>query len=223
MATDGPGQPESSTGLLSDVERYYSAKVRRHGPTALGVDWNSPLSQRLRFVQLLKVVEWGCGPIALHDLGCGYGALLEHLQDRHRDADLHYVGTDLSGPMIEHAQRLWRSQRHVRFELAPTCMPAVDYTVASGIFNISLGHGVDSWEQHVAATLGQMHAASARGFAVNFMSPRTLAERPATAGQVYAVEPKRWSGFIADRFGCEVQCIEGYGLSEFTLLAWRTS
>ena len=71
MVTGVPEQDEPSAAILQDVERYYNAKVRRHGATALGVDWNSPMSQRLRFVQLLKVVDWGATPLTLHDLGCG--------------------------------------------------------------------------------------------------------------------------------------------------------
>ena len=41
-------------------------------------------------------------------------------------------------------------------------MPAADYTVASGIFNVCLGHDAADWEAHVAATLAQISAASQR-------------------------------------------------------------
>lgn len=208
--------------ILGDVERYYSATVRRHGPTALGVDWNSPMSQRLRFVQLLKVVDWSAGPLRLHDLGCGYGALVEHLQDRHGDALLHYTGTDLSPAMLAHGRRLWARHPHARFELAGTPMPSADYTVASGIFNVCLGHGAAEWEAHVEATLAQMHAASERGFAVNFMTPGIWIERPSTVGQLYAAEPQRWIGHCEQVLHCEVQCVQRYGLNEFTLLATKS-
>lgn len=209
--------------ILRDVERYYSAKVRRHGPSALGVDWNSPMSQRLRFVQLLKVVDWSAAPLALHDLGCGYGALLDHLRDRHPGASLRYLGSDLSRPMIEHARSLWSSHRHARFEIASPAMPQADYTIASGIFNVCLGHPEAQWKHHVAATLAQMRAASRLGFAVNFMTPRTLVERPAAVGQLYAVAPEYWMAYCSERLRCEVQCVQNYGLNEFTLLATNAS
>ena len=215
---DGP-----CTAILQDVERYYSAKVRRHGATALGVDWNSPMSQRLRFVQLLKVVDWRATPLSLHDLGCGYGALLDHLGDRHPDASLRYLGSDLSQPMIEHARRLWAGCSDARFELATMPLPPADYTVASGIFNVCLGHARTAWDRHVATTLTHMHAGSHRGFAVNFMTPRALIERPSAASQLYAVEPGHWMAYCADHLRCEVQCVQNYGLNEFTLLATRAS
>ena len=223
MTSDEPGESASSEDMLADVERYYSDKVRRHGPTALGVDWNSSMSQRLRFVQLLKVVDWSGQPIRLHDLGCGYGALLEHLDDRHAQAQLGYVGTDISLPMIEHAKQLWAGHAHARFELAASQLPEVDYTVASGIFNICLDHPRSDWEAYVARTLDRIHASSLRGFAVNFMHPRTLIERPAIAGQVYTADPEQWLGYCIDHLHCDVQCLKNYGLNEFTLLATRGS
>lgn len=222
MTGAGPGATGPSTTMLQDVERYYSATVKRHGATALGVDWNSPMSQRLRFVQLLKVVDWSAQPLNLHDLGCGYGALVEHLQDRHPDAQLAYIGTDLSPAMITHARRLWAGHRQARFELAAETFPDADYTVASGIFNVCLGHATSAWEDHVGATLAKMHATSHRGFAVNFMTPRTWAERPATVGRLYAAEPRQWVEHCTRMLDCEVACLQGYGLNEFTLLATKS-
>ena len=40
-------------GILRDVARYYGEKIRLHGPTARGADWNSLESQGMRFAQLL--------------------------------------------------------------------------------------------------------------------------------------------------------------------------
>ena len=125
--------------------------------------------------------------------------------------------------MIEHARRLWASRRDARFELAALPLPPADYTVASGIFNVCLGHPEATWRRYVAETLAQMHAASRRGFAVNFMTPRTLIERPATAGQLYTALPEQWVAHCAEQLRCEVQCLQSYGLNEFTLLATRVS
>ena len=221
MGTGALTEHEPSAEILRDVERYYSAKVRRHGATALGVDWSSPMSQRLRFVQLLQVVDWSAAPLLLHDLGCGYGALLDHLRDRHAGVALQYLGSDLSQPMIEHARRLWAASRDARFELATVPLPRADYTVASGIFNVCLGHSKAAWENYVATTLAQMRGASHRGFAVNFMTPQLLIERPAAAGQLYAIEPEYWMAFCAEQLCCDVKCVQNYGMNEFTLLATR--
>lgn len=205
--------------ILQDVEKYYRERLRRHGATALGVDWSSPMSQRLRFVQLLKVVDWKRTPLSLHDLGCGYGALLEHLQDRHQDAKVHYLGTDLSEAMIERARRRWVGKRvHASFERTPASLPMADYTIASGIFNVCLGHPELLWEDHVRSTLRQMRDVSRLGFSVNFMSSTMKRLRPDAVGQLYTTEPSAWATYCTEQLGCQVQLVQDYGLSEFTLL-----
>jgi len=88
--------------VLSDVEAYYSARVAKHGATPLGVDWSCWATQNLRFVQLLKLCDFSA-PFALNDIGCGYGALAAHLAMRHADAEIDYLGVDLSQAMIRRA------------------------------------------------------------------------------------------------------------------------
>lgn len=204
--------------VLESIEHYYTAKVRKYGATPEGVDWISVMSQRLRFVQLLKVIDWNAA-FSLHDVGCGYGALLEHLADRHADADFHYIGSDVSGEMIRRARRQWRHLRNAEFMVTPASTPVVDYCIASGIFNVKLDNARAAWERHVALTLDAMHGESRRGIAVNFMTPRALSDRPAAAGGLYAAEPERWADHCRSELGCEVQIVENYGLQEFTLLA----
>ena len=211
--------PSASCTILQDVETYYTARAQRYGATALGVDWNSPMTQRLRFVQLLKVVDWAAPALSLHDLGCGYGALLEHIADRHADVDIQYVGTDISDTMIRLARRRWKKASHARFALAGTSPPEADYTVASGIFNVCLGHPQLEWERYVTDTLDAIRTASRRGFAVNFMRPEVLVARPDARGQLYAVDATRWVEHCRDVLRCEVQVVTNYGLPEFTILA----
>src|SRR5688572_8851713 len=87
--------------LLTGVERYYRQRVKIHGPTARGVDWNSAESQALRFEQLLRVCE-NAEPFSINDYGCGYGALVEYMS--HRGYRSRYHGFDISEPMIAHGK-----------------------------------------------------------------------------------------------------------------------
>lgn len=206
--------------ILQDVEKYYSERFRRHGATALGVDWHSPMSQRLRFVQLLKLIDWSHPSLSLHDLGCGYGALLDHLEDRHPGAAVSYLGTDLSRTMINAARQRWAGRdATASFECSSQALPQADYTVASGIFNVCVGHPLDAWEQYVSSTLREMRDASKMGFAVNFISPEVGLLRPETRDQLYTASSLAWSDYCTKDLHCNVQILCGYGLNEFTLLA----
>ena len=70
---------DSQSNILRSVNDYYSAKIREYGQCPHGVDWNGEESQRLRFKQLLKIVEKKSN-FSIIDVGCGYGALVDYLQ-----------------------------------------------------------------------------------------------------------------------------------------------
>jgi SAM-dependent methyltransferase len=202
--------------LHADTNWYYSAKVDKHGPTPRGVDWTCLATQELRFMQLLKMCDFG-RPFSLNDIGCGYGALLAYVIKCHPAADMDYLGIDLSVRMIGHARRLWRDRRRVRFVLGSRSSRIADYSIASGIFNVRLGHSRLMWERLVVDTLTAMRATSSYGFAVNFMAP--LPPDGSTERNLYRTHPRAWIDFCQSRLGCSVETVSAYGLREFTLLA----
>ena len=63
--------------LYKDIDNYYSEKLKIHGTTPKGVDWNNEESQFIRFEQLSKIIN-SDGSV-LNDIGCGYGKYLEYL------------------------------------------------------------------------------------------------------------------------------------------------
>jgi SAM-dependent methyltransferase len=205
--------------VYEGIDRYYTAKVRRFGPTPLGVDWSCVPTQELRFVQLLKLCDFGA-PFSLNDLGCGYGALLAYLAHRHPDAGIDYLGIDLSRAMITRAARLWRNSP-ASFHHGHESPREADYGVASGIFNVQLDRPLLVWERFVETTLTDLHATSRRGFAVNFVAEPAIG-RTRRVG-LYCVSPSRWITHCERAFGAQITLIEGYGMSEFTLLVRRRS
>lgn len=84
--------------LLSSVADYYSDKLKTHGRTAGGVDWNGEDSQVLRFDQLCRIVD-DFSSFSLNDIGCGYGDLYGYLEAK--AGGLHYTGVDISADMLE--------------------------------------------------------------------------------------------------------------------------
>lgn len=210
MLTTATGHPEAT------IARYYSGKLARHGATPRGVDWTCAASQALRFDRLLEVIELPA--FSLNDVGCGYGALLGHLDARRGDTNVDYLGVDLSRAMVESAADLWRHRSGATFAEAPCSLRVADYSVASGIFNVNLDQPLDRWEAFVEKTLVQMADASRVGLAVNFM--RSRRGSPAYPSPLYRTSPRRWRDLL-ETLGWRTRSSEGYGLGEFTLLATR--
>ena len=214
-ATPGSSVPND---IYSDVEAYYSARVAKYGATPLGVDWSCQATQNLRFVQLLKLCDFSA-PFALNDIGCGYGALAAFLAERYPDSKVDYLGVDLSPAMVRRARRRFSGPGR-RFSLAKSSPRVADYSVASGIMNISCGHTRANWESYVATTLRQMRRTSRAGFAVNFMTEAArpdISEDP-LATELYRTAARPWIRFCKRDLGCAVETIDGYGMKEFTLL-----
>ena len=193
-------------------------RVTRYGPTPLGVDWTCKATQELRFVQLLKLCDFST-PFSLNDVGCGYGALLTYLARRHAEADIEYMGVDLSPAMIQCAKRLHSRRRHAAFVVAAASPHPANYSVASGIFNVKLHQSVHRWERFIAQTLIDMHATSQNGFAVNFMASRAPGQT--CEPELYRIAPEPWIEFCERELGTEVVLLTDYGLREFTILARR--
>jgi len=193
---------------------YYSSTLKRHGPTPLGVDWDSAATQNLRFVQLLKVGDFG-EACSLNDFGCGYGPLLAHLSQSHPGTAITYRGIDVSPSMIESARTLWRLRPNATFAVGSACDRLADYSLASGVFNVRQGCPIDRWEDYIRSILIDLRNNSRIGFSANFMLP---GQGPSFDWALYGSRPEPWIAFCTDRLGCSVELISDYGLGEFTLL-----
>lgn len=211
-----PLKQPSFDALLDDIAHYYTQKIHAHGATPLGVDWSCVPTQQMRFVHLLKLCSFESA-ISLNDVGCGYGALLAFLAKRFRGAPIDYLGMDISPAMIAHAQKLWRKRSGTKFLVASSSPRIADYSIASGIFNVKLNQPVDLWELFVAQSLADMHLASRRGFAVNFLTPPSAQNPPVP--ELYYAEPEVWREYCERTFHSRVEVIGGYGLREYTLIA----
>jgi len=202
-----------SYSILDNVRRYYGEKVRTHGATARGVDWNSSDSQRLRFEQLLKLAG-GSRRFSVNDYGCGYGALADYLRDE--GYSFRYRGFDISPQMIAEAGELHPATEEVAFVGEERALGVADYTVASGIFNVKLQVPAAEWEAYVLETLGAIDGLSRRGFAFNLLTNYSDAEfmRP----DLYYADPLFYFDLCKRKFSRFVSLLHDYPLYEFTLL-----
>jgi SAM-dependent methyltransferase len=199
--------------LLDGVREYYEGRLRTFGATARGVDWNSPESQRLRFTQLLTVCE-ADGPGTLLDYGCGYGALLDHV--RAQGARWTYYGYDIAPAMIAEARQLHPEGEDCRFFTEEAGLPAADYVVASGIFNVRLQVPDAPWHEHVLRTVTRMARLSRRGFAFNALT--RYCDRDRMRPDLHYADPVFWFQHCVQTVSRHVALLHDYPLYEFTIV-----
>lgn len=204
-----------SKEILDGVETYYTSKIREHGMSPQGVDWNGKDSQFLRFFQLMKVTNLHQGAFSINDLGCGYGALVDFLNNEFEHWT--YTGVDVSADMIQLAKvRYADSFDRVHFAQSASLPEIADYSVASGIFNVKLTHDDDSWWSYLINTLDMMNEKSRHGFAFNCLTKYSDTDR--MRDYLYYADPCRLFDWCKTRYSRQVALLHDYGLYEFTIL-----
>jgi SAM-dependent methyltransferase len=202
----------SKKDILSDVAGYYSGKLAAHGETPRGVDWNSEEGQKNRFQQLLKIIDIS-RPVSINDLGCGYGALYEFMKSDFEIAS--YTGCDVSEKMIE-AARARQSAPEAHFVVSSEPPGIADYGIASGIFNVSLGHTKEAWGKYLEDTLEVLDRTSRLGFAFNCLT--SYSDREFMREDLYYADPVALFDLCKRRFARNVALLHDYDLYEFTIL-----
>jgi hypothetical protein len=56
----------TETPNLDEIKSYFDKRIQEHGASPRGSDWNSEVSQNIRFDQLFKVIE-GKDPLSILD------------------------------------------------------------------------------------------------------------------------------------------------------------
>ncbi len=199
--------------ILENVDKYYTEKVKTHGTTHSGVDWNSLDSQNLRFDQLLKLVD-GNQSFAINDYGCGYGALAGYLIEKRYQFT--YRGFDISQEMIDRGRALFESAPNCTFFTDPAQLTTGDYTVASGIFNVKMGFDTDRWKAYVHDTIRALAGCSKLGFAFNMLTAYSDADK--MRSDLYYADPLYYFDYCRRTFSRHIALLHDYRLYEFTLL-----
>lgn len=201
------------TPLLDEIATYFANTLAEHGDTPRGVDWNGEESQKLRFLQLCKIIDPEKPGFSVNDLGCGYGALLNYLREKH--AACTYLGVDVSHEMIKVAEQRHATER-ARFITAAEPDEVADYGLASGIFNVRLGRSDAEWFDHLQATLDVLDRTSRLGFAFNCLT--VYSDEDKKRDYLYYADPCRLFDVCKRRYSRQVALLHDYGLYDFTIL-----
>jgi SAM-dependent methyltransferase len=208
---------DTNTGLLSEVANYYTDKLAQYGDTPLGVDWNGAENQVLRFEQLSKVLP-ASGDFSLNDLGCGYGALLDYLRDKHQNCT--YLGVDISPEMIRAASQRHAAVPRSRFITSAEPDQVADYGVASGIFNVRQVRSNAEWYDYLQSTLDVLNRTSRLGFSFNCLT--SYSDEDKKREYLYYADPCLLFDLCKRCYSRQVALLHDYGLYEFTILVRKT-
>jgi len=202
--------------LTSKVGQYYKEKICKFGIDSKGVDWKDEQSQKLRFQQLLKIVD-ADKPATINDLGCGYGALFLYLTRETPIKVDRYYGYDICPEMLVNARNLISDER-ASFVESDRILFDADYSLCSGIFNVKLDIELPAWEEFILDTLSNMNEKSLSGFAFNC----TTSYVDYKEDHLYYGDPLFFFDFCKKNFSKYVTLIHDYELYEWTILVKKS-
>ena len=206
----------SAHTFREQAREYYDAKLREHGATPAGADWNSQASQELRFRQLAHLWE-GESDASLLDYGCGYGALASYVRSRgHRGS---YVGFDVSESMAEAARSHVAALPACRVTARRDELEPADFAVASGVLNVKQGATEDAWAAYVWETIADLAALGTRGFAFNALTSYSDPEK--RRADLYYADPLVLFDRCKRQYSRWVTLLHDYPLYEFTIIVRR--
>ncbi|MBN1187425.1 MAG: class I SAM-dependent methyltransferase [Bacteroidales bacterium] len=206
---------KEKTEIFNEIANYYNSKLKEHGATPCGVDWNGENSQILRFDQLTQIIK----PVknfSLNDLGCGYGGLLDFLNMKYQGVDYTYIGYDISDDMICSAKSRHANRKNARFCTERMPMEIADYSVASGVFNVRLENSEYIWKQHIKETLDILNQYSSKGFSFNCLTSYSDIDK--MQSYLYYADPCALFDLCKTHYSKNVALLHDYGLYEFTIL-----
>ena len=153
------------------------------------------------------------------EIGCGYGALVDHLEARGVDAAYH--GIDLSADMIEAARRMHSGKKEVSFSVGNTPdrpRTSVSHPVSS--MSVPPYRTETGWINTILSTLDMMHENARNGFSFNALTSYSDPEK--MRDYLYYANPPELFDHCKRRYARHVALLHDYGLYEFTLLVRKT-
>ncbi len=201
--------------IIKQVEEYYTNKIKQHGATPQGVDWNGTDSQYLRFQQLMKIVndDSNNASFSLLDYGCGYGAMLDYLMPIYGNR-IKFSGYDISEEMITKAKSLYGNK--AEFSSSLNSDSTFDYIVASGIFNVKQDCQDSVWQEYIHQILVDMNTRCLKGFAFNILT--SYSDKEYIRDYLYYASPEDYFSYCKVHFSKRVALLHDYPLYEFTIL-----
>lgn len=198
-----------NSNIEKKVGEYYTEKIKTHGTSSQGVDWNGQKSHFLRFEQLVRILQSDC-KFSILDYGCGFGSLIEFLSSKNYVFE--YTGFDISNEMLIHGRKSFPEFRFVN----QIDEGNFDFTIANGIFNVKLDTSNEDWKKYIFQTLDEINTFSKRGFSFNVLS--SYSDQEYMQDYLFYADPLEIFDYCKLNFSKNVSLIHDYNLYEFTIL-----
>jgi len=195
---------------------HYNRTFQEYGERPEGVNWGpDPADLRLRLDRVIACLEAGNPekmPLRILEVGCGYGSLLDRLNER--GFSVEFTGLDLCESLVAAARSRHPGQRWVAADIFDFGDgERFDFVLCNGLVNLRMEASLQDIGDMARRLLTKMFALSTSGCSLNFMTTAVNFFAPHLFYQS-PVEIIAWSmSALTKKFRLD----HAYSLYEFTL------
>lgn len=206
---------------LNGVAKLYEENLKNYGQTSKSVGWKDEAQQILRFEKLAELIEprTSDAGISVNDLGCGYAAMFNFLDQLSSVKLERYYGYDISERMLEEAGLAVGNDSRAVFIRSSKITEAADYSFVSGTFNVKLEANDEVWTEHIKQSLKNLADTSRKGFAFNLLSTYVDWKQE----NLYYGDPFMFFDFCKRNISHYVSLLHDYPLYEWTIIVRKDS
>jgi SAM-dependent methyltransferase len=191
------------------------------GATPRGVLWGDGVDgQALRFDMLLQILknDISSSSLSLNDLGCGYGALFEHVKDMPFMENGFYYGYDICQDMIDDAKTRFPDSR-ATFTENDCASKSADYSFVCGTFNMCATQSIENWTAYIHNSLINLFQKSIKGLAFNLLDE----DQNVPQDWLYYACAQDYVAFCRQNLSSHVEILRDPRLNEFTILVHKSA
>ena len=155
--------------ISQDLHNHYKKTFLKHGANSKGVDWgDKEWAGLLRQQKMLEVIRPNLKPVSLLDVGCGYGALADLINERR--LNISYTGLDVVPDMVDAAIKRHPNSDFICGDIMTADLNSYDYIVCNGILTQKLNASTLEMNQFANELIKKMFSHCNIGIAFNVMS-----------------------------------------------------
>jgi SAM-dependent methyltransferase len=120
---------------------HYENCLEQYGANHRGLDWSNDEDVQIRYKIMTDIFNFrnlANNKIAVLDLGCGYGGIIEFLRKHNLEKNVDYHGIDLSQKMIDAAKSRYPGQFFECRDIVkkPLIEYSFDFVIMNGLFTV---------------------------------------------------------------------------------------
>ena len=118
--------------------------------------------------------------------------------------------------MLKNAEENYKKLENIKFTNNFENISNVNYSIASGIFNVKLDISENEWENYIFETLEKINKVSNNGFSFNMLS--NYSDKEFMKDYLYYADPLKIFDYCKKRFSKNVALLHDYNLYEFSII-----